>query len=257
VPTVTYRGICHALSPGDIIALSGTILYNEGMGRIMNGKKRQHTLYVIGGVARTGKTTVLQKLMRRRGAVIVQTDGIRAAIRRALFGHAYLAVEKMRINVQATFHKPGSLKKYTIDRTQVPKGEDALAWEGVLGLIESYDRKNAADVIVEGVAATPERVHKLKLKNLRLCAVFIGYENVSHFQSVLAYANKKKDWVYTSIKEHGGDTAHIFQGVKDGIVKSRRIRKSAQRFGYGYFDVSTRRFREHVAEVLAYCAGSR
>jgi 2-phosphoglycerate kinase len=219
--------------------------------RDMSNKKK-HTLYIIGGLSRVGKTIVFEKLMARRHAITIQTDAVRAAMRKVLIGESYVAVEKMRISVYATLHRHGSLTAYTKNHTQRPKGEDDLAWAGVLGLIETYDRKDSADVIIEGVAITPERIHALTLKNLSVRAAFIGYGDSAHLQAILAYSEKKKDWVHTSIKEHGGDASHVTKWARDGVVKSRKLKKHAEEFGYGYFDVSARPFREHAAAVLAY-----
>ena len=213
---------------------------------------RKHTLYLIGGLSRAGKTTVLKNLMGRRPAITIQTDAIRNAIRKVLVGEAYVAVKDIKVSTRTTFHRPGNLKKFAIARTRHFKGEDEFTWAGVLGLIEAYDRKNKTDVIIEGVAITPQKVHALKLKNLRTRAAFVGYSNTSHLQTILAHSAAEKDWIQTSIKEHGGGTSHLTKWFREEVAKGRRIQKFARKFHYGYFDAGERPFRQHVAAVVAY-----
>lgn len=216
------------------------------------GNTVKHNVYVIGGLPRTGKTIVFREMVRRCHAITIQTDAVRAAIRKVLVGESYVSVQKMRINVQATLGASGNSVAHAINRTQIPSGEDGLAWTGVLSLLETYDRDNATDVIVEGVAATPEHIHALALKNLSVRAAFIGYHNVAHFDKVLAYAHEKNDWVQASIDEHGGGTDHVKEWVHGGVAQSLELERIAEKLGYGYFDVSARPFDEHIEAVVAY-----
>jgi 2-phosphoglycerate kinase len=214
--------------------------------------KRKHTLYFIGGESRVGKTTVFNEMRKRHDMITIQADAIRAGIRKALIGESRVTIEKLHIATRATFRRPGNLKLHTVNRIQNPKSEDDFSWLGILGLIEGYDRKNTTDVIIEGIAVKPKRVHGLKLKNLKIRAAFIGYNDISHLKAILAHSKQQKDWVHTSIKEHGGDTSHIEAGVRRGIKHSEKTERLAKKFGYGYFDVTARPFKQHVMAVVAY-----
>jgi hypothetical protein len=139
-----------------------------------------------------------------------------------------------------------------VDRAVRLKGEDELAWTAVKGIIETYDRKNIVDVLVEGLAATPERLHQLKLKNLRLKAIFVGYSKPSHAAAILNYTRAKRDWVSVWLKEQGGDISLLDKWVAKGIRKNKKLKRSAEKFGYRYFDLSTWPFKEHLKIATNY-----
>lgn len=220
-------------------------------------KSRNHTIYFIGGPARVGKTIVSLQLIRRKDLIVVSTDGIRAAMRKILIGKSHVSVDRIEFHGKATFRRPGNLEPRTVTFRRTSRHEDDLAWIGVTGLIERFDYRNNTDVLIEGIAVTPERVHRLKLKNLKIRAVFIGYNNESHAGSILRYSEKNNDWVRTWIQEHGGDRSRVKDWVKKGIVKNNAVKRQARRFGYRYFDITERPFKQHTQAVLKYlCANS-
>jgi 2-phosphoglycerate kinase len=215
-------------------------------------KIEKHTVYFIGGPARVGKTTVAEKIMRRHPLIMLSTDGIRSAINNIFLGESHVSLEGISFKGTAAFRRPGSLKIYKKAFAKTNQDRDDLAWLGALGLIEAYDRANKIDVLVEGNAVTPERVHQLKLKNLTIRSAFIGYNNESHLSSILAYSKKKKDWIHRWIQEHDGDDTHVKKWVREKVARSVMIKKLAKKFGYGYFDVSKNPFNKHIRTVIDY-----
>lgn len=215
-------------------------------------RKKRPTVYILGGLSRTGKTTVTMKLMRRRRLVVFSTDTIRRTIRGVLTGEPNRGVERVTFRGYVTIREPGNKKLRKIPFGRKDQSEDDLAWEGARAIIMGYDRPGRGDLLVEGVAVTPERVYALKLKNLKVRAAFFGYSKESHLDSILAYSKKRKDRIYKWIHEHGGDDSQVRKWVEKGIVTSKQLQKSARKFGYRYFDISGRPFREHVANVLTY-----
>lgn len=215
-------------------------------------KKPQHTLYVIGGPARVGKTTIANAVMRRKHLIIISTDVIRTGIKDLLIGELKGYPRKIGFKSVVTFQEQGSLKlrKKTFARTAL--SEDDLAWIGMQGIIQTYDRPGKSDLLIEGIAITPERIHALKLKSFIVKAVFVGYSDPSHVASILDYSQKKKDWVYKWIQERRGKTSDVNNWVKKGIVSSAKMEKAAKKFGYKYFDVTKRPFKKHVTAVLGY-----
>ncbi len=213
--------------------------------------KHRPTLYLIGGLARTGKSKVMRAVMRLRHVAAASTDTTRAAIRKVLTGESYIAIHEARFRGKISFHRPGSLKVHHLTISKDHWNEDEMTWQGILGLIETHDR-HRANLLIEGIAITPERVRRLRLKNLRVRAVFLGYEHESHLESILAYSRKKKDWINTVIKEHGGDDTPVRKSVQEGIAKSSKLRKQARKLGYGYFDVSKRPFKAQIKAATTY-----
>lgn len=212
----------------------------------------KHTLYVIGGPPRSGKTIIAHRLMRRKPLVLISTDATRSIIRSVFLGEGRVSVDRLSFRGTARFRRPGSLKTHQVSFAKVVRDEDALAWQGIKGAIQGYDRINKIDLLVEGIAVTPERLARLKLKNLVLSPVFMGYSDVSHADSVLAYSKKNRDWVYTWLKERKGDDSHVRAWVQKKVAYSRKIKKNAERLGYKYFDVTARPFEKHIQVVSNY-----
>lgn len=207
---------------------------------------------MIGGPARVGKTTVVEKVMHRTHEMMLSTDGIRFGINNIFLDESDISMEKISFKGVATFRRPGSLKIHKIKFEKIDQDRDDLAWLCARGIIHGHDRANKSDMLVEGIAVTPERVHQLKLKNLTIRAAFIGYNNESHLSTIMAYSKKKKDWVYRWIQEHDGDDAHVKKWAQKERVKSVAMEKLAKKFGYAYFDVTKRPFKEHVAAITKY-----
>ncbi len=214
-------------------------------------KNHRPTLYLIGGMARVGKSHVARAVIHRKRIATARTDIIRAAIRKAFTGESYIAIHDGYLRGAITFHRPGSLKEHRLTITRKHWDENEMIWQGALGFIETYDR-HKENLLIEGVAITPERVHGLRLKNLRVRAVFLGYENESQIEAILAHSRKKNDWIQRVIEEHGGDEAPARRGLRKGIAKSVRLRRQAKRFGYGYFDVSAGSFRTQIKRATSY-----
>jgi 2-phosphoglycerate kinase len=221
-------------------------------------KKTKHYLYVIGGPARVGKSTVADKVMRQKNLIMLSTDALRSAVDSIFLDQSPISLEnigmqkKFSFNGAITFQKSNTSKTSKLIFKRTNQDRDDLAWLAAVGLINAYDRSDNIDVLVEGNAVTPERVHQLKLKNLIVRAAFIGYNDESHLASILAYSKQNKDWIYKWIQEHKGDDAHIKQRAQGKIKKSIVIKKLAKKFGYGYFDVAKEPFRKHIDAVTSY-----
>ncbi len=154
-------------------------------------------LYVIGGLPRCGKTTILNEVLQKRPMIAVSSDAIRAGVR-------YLN-EHNRIN-----EEPDMV-------------EDQIPWEILIGLIQRYDHKNIP-LIVEGIVFTPERVNSLKLKNLELRAAFVGFSSDEFVEQAIDYGKASKDWVYEKITANNGSedgVREMFAGLKQKGTKLR------------------------------------
>jgi hypothetical protein len=173
-------------------------------------------------------------------------------IRNVLTGMPHVAVEKISFRGNVTFHRPGNLKVHKADFSVKNETEDKLTWKGIVGLIDKYDEANKTDVLIEGIAVTPERVHRLKLKNLSVKAAFLGYDNMSHLDTILTYSKNKNDWVQVWIKEYKGSDAHVREWVRKEIARSAKVKKLSKKFRYGYFDITKYPFEKYVRTVLRY-----
>lgn len=169
-----------------------------------------------------------------------------------LVGETKVYVDRISFRVAATYRLPGGKRLKRLVRSKKNQEKDDLAWNMASSLIKSYDRKNTADILVEGVAITPRRIWRLKLKNLNVRAVFLGYSHRSHAASIIEHSKKKRDWVYEWIQEHKGDESHVHQWVREGIKGSAAIEKAAKKYGYRYIDVTHRPFEKQVKTAIDY-----
>jgi 2-phosphoglycerate kinase len=220
---------------------------------LKTSEAQEHTVYLVGGPARTGKTTILEAVLYKRTMMAVSSDAIRSAIRNALIDEPYVSVDNLDFSGNATFRRPGSLAPHTKIFSKNIQDEEELAWAGVVGLIDHYSRRNDTDLIIEGIAITPERVNKLKTDRLVVKAAFVGFTDNVHVDSILAHAqNHKSDWVNKWLKEHNNDDTHIRNWGERQIEISKKFQAQASRHGFGFFDIVDRPFSNHVEAVTDY-----
>ncbi|MCE9643846.1 hypothetical protein K8Q93_01185 [Candidatus Parcubacteria bacterium] len=182
-----------------------------------------NTLYLIGGSPRCGKTTIFNSFISKKPMIAIPTDAIRAGVR-------YLNKHN-RIN-------------FSEDEI-----ENNLPWEMIVGLIHRYDHKNIP-LIIEGVVITPERVKNLKLENLKLQAVFVGFTEEAHIEKIIQYGQAEKDWVYGHIKNNNGDDTEIRKMFKSLQEKNKLTKEKAEEYGFGFFSPENLPFDEYCNKVV-------
>jgi 2-phosphoglycerate kinase len=211
-------------------------------------------LYIIGGTPRVGKSTIAKMMVKQDPTIQqISTDRIGPIIRNVLVGDMAENVHTVTFKTTVTYARPGEVKIYTKEFSRHDQSEDDLAWIGVVGLLENYfDRQSGPDVLIEGVAITPQRVHDLKLDHFDIRAAFVGYGSDSHAKSILEYSKRKKDWLYKEMEQNGKGDEHVSEMVREAIPQNLKMKENAEKFGYAYFDVSAKLFEEHVNAVMEY-----
>jgi len=134
--------------------------------------------------------------------------------------------------------RDASLEAFSTDQFR-PSGDNEQAWLNIIDFIER--RQFTSDVIIEGIAISPQKVHGLELNNLKVKRVaFIGYSNESHADFVLAHAAQAKnaDWVYSGMQAGRISEQEVRGWTKSGIPESAKLRTEAETYGYAYFDVT-------------------
>jgi hypothetical protein len=133
-------------------------------------------------------------------------------------------------------------------------GNDDQAWAR---LTDHLTRANfSSDVLIEGVAITPQRIHGLDIPALTLQkAVFLGYSRESHADSILNHARQtgESDWVSRQLQKNPSYENDVWGWMKPGIAESAQLGIDAKALGYGYFDVTDYAdFEKYVTEVIEY-----
>ncbi len=211
-------------------------------------------LYLIGGSPRCGKTIIFKEVIEKKPMVAISTDALREMARYTLFEESYVSVQSLSFQGDVTFHRAGEEKdishkkhfSYEID-------EEELTWKAVVGLIQCYDRNPGRSLIIEGVAITPERVKSLSLKNFKLKAVFLGFNNESYLKNILDYSHEHKDWLYKKVMiESGGDYSVAETWFKEELIRSKEVAMLAEKYGYKFFSPQEKNFQKYRDEVVEY-----
>ncbi len=213
-------------------------------------KDTQNKLYLIGGPARSGKTTILQKILRRKPICAVSSDSIREAARNIFVGESYISVDKLAFEGDATFRRPGEKISHQIHFNQHPT-EDELTWQAITGFINSYDRKNR-EVLIEGVSITLKRILALKLQHLQIRAAFVGFTRDTHLKTIMAHSQKQNDWIQKVIQENDGDDSAVRTWFHKEVEENKQLKKAAEQHGYPFFDISAEPFETVTASVVDY-----
>ena len=223
--------------------------------------QKKRILYIIGGLSRIGKTKIAEKMTeRKRGFLIkLHTDRIRDSVKSIIrYGPQKTAPGDSR---EITFEfptmckQPTEKKSLTIKFTRNDGDEDAYGWLGVTNMINFYDQNNECDILVEGVAVEPKLIRELKLENLIIKGVFIGFGrdpiiNESIIKSIVDYSTKEKDHFYI---QHNGDSEAMKQDLENTVrsyIKNRsKFEKQVKECGCEHFD-RTEHFEEDVQSVV-------
>jgi hypothetical protein len=135
-----------------------------------------------------------------------------------------------------------------------PNGNDDQAWLNLTDHLRNT--QFSGDVLIEGVAITPPRVHQLAIDHIILeRAVFLGYGRESHADTILACARRepKTDWVARQLRVDPNYENDVRSWMRPGIRESAELKEKASKYGYGYFDITDYPiFEDYVAAVTTY-----
>ncbi|MEI8339418.1 MAG: hypothetical protein WCF94_02015 [bacterium] len=184
-------------------------------------------LYIIGGPGRCGKTTIMREFLDKKKVVAVSSDAVRAGFR-------YLNKKVLQTN-------------YSVNEI-----DDELTWQMMVGIILYYNHKNIS-LVLEGVVFTPDRVKSLELSNLEVRAVFVGFVEDNHIDSIIEFAHENKDWVYDNItKVNNGDDSEIRKMFKQDQENSKQSLLKAKEYGYSFFSIDNKPFEDYKKQVVDY-----
>jgi|SRR5579859_2036987 len=129
---------------------------------------------------------------------------------------------------------------------------DELGWPRITQFINS--NKNQLDMLVEGVAVTPERVKKLEDENT-LRAAFVGYGNEEYVNAMLRYAEAHpNEYLYKeeARRKTAGEPSHR-ENFTEQVSGSEELRKQAEAMGYKYFGMTEPpSFEERIQPIIDY-----
>jgi hypothetical protein len=182
-------------------------------------------LFIIGGVPRSGKSTVRKQLLERYKISGIELDRVRGMIDKAM--------PELGMNRDID---EGSLSE--------------KLWPWISGLIEEYKDSTSDYFILEGEYFTPEMVVQFKDDpNCKVC--FMLYSDITVEQKVDNIMHKS---AYTSGWSKSYTDEEIKGFVEQYIETSHRYKKMCQLLGIEYFDTSDD-FESKIEEAVQYLIG--
>jgi 2-phosphoglycerate kinase len=206
-------------------------------------------LYLIGGAPRTGKTTVLQRLIERRPVMGASTDAIRTVAKGILTPEQNPRLFKTQRgafdsagNIQSMLESPQQTLAYEI-------AESEETWKSVLDFI-SYYIKDGRDAAIEGVAVLPKLVNELAAETK---VVFIVNLN-DQTNVILEHARENEDdWL------HKYDESTIRAFCKFNQTLNQYYAEEANKYGYPIIEMSasaSQQFTERADAAVSILLGN-
>lgn len=207
-------------------------------------------IYLLGGLPRTAKSTILSKLAGDKNIPYIATDAMQEGMRNMLIGKPHQMLRSIELSgwvqEKALMNKLGN--KTTFD---IRSNETELTQKALIGMAFHYIGESS-DIAFEGAVITPEWTSKLVIPNCMVKAAFVGYTNPNYGDRILAYAKKSMhDWINEWIQTDKGDDTNIREWISDQAVKGQQLKNDAECLGFSFFDVSDMPFEEYVSAVQA------
>ncbi|HET9412197.1 MAG TPA: hypothetical protein VFO38_05115 [Candidatus Saccharimonadales bacterium] len=193
-------------------------------------------LYFIGGAPRTGKTTVVQKLLKQKPILAASTDAIRAVALGLVSKETDPHLHRVE---RGPFGSEEHLSNLKSNQELLLKQELASAeatWKSVLDFV-GYYQKDAKDALVEGVAVLPSELAKV---NFDFKAVFI-VNLTDQTEEILSHARENSfDW----LSKYDDET--IRQYATFNYRWNQYYAEEAVKYGFHVVEIEPKNFHQSV-----------
>jgi 2-phosphoglycerate kinase len=164
-------------------------------------------IYLIGGVARSGKTLIRKEILKRFGISGIGTDSIRY-----MLSHT-------QENSGISHEKP-------------PPHNGPLMWPYLDNLIYDLIEYSSEDFVIEGDVLLPEFLSKYK-DNPNVKSCYIGYSNMSLDEKYRGIKENRSEGDWT--KNYNEEEFKDF--VKWSIERSKKYKEECESLGVSYCDM--------------------
>lgn len=187
-------------------------------------------LYLIGGGARCGKTSLAKKLLHQKpGAAYLSGDSFRSALKPVLPVFHTSGVDASNPEAYIAYYKKHT--EQAIDETIVRA--EAL-WPFIERYITAYSHESDGDLVVESVDIWPQLIHQLDIPHK---AMFLVDTDATQWKRVTEHLSEN-DWITTK----GLTLEQIEAWASYNAPRGNRIIELCEQHGYSYQDVATLRF---------------
>lgn len=180
-------------------------------------------IYLLGGSARTGKTTIAKRFLYEKNISYFSLDYLMMGIANG--------VPELKVNPESNAFLIGRQLWHIIEPM-------------ITAMIE-----NGTTCLFEGNQLIPRNVSQLIERfDKEICACFLGFaesEPIQKADEILNYKGTENNWVEEySYEELIGESCRLIDFSKD-------VRAECKKYGLTYFDVSTN-YDETINQALAY-----
>ncbi len=208
-------------------------------------------LYLLGGSTRTGKSTIMMELLKRRPVHLVASDALVEGVRKLFIEDPFQITKSIHLEGHAEYVKRGSKDRINAKFFKT-ETENSLAKECLMGMLDHYQR-NQLDVAVEGYFISPEWVDSLEVDGYEIIAAFVGFLDPIYGDSILKYAKSNEhDWMNEWLEHHNNDDSKFRTWIKNNISNNMELAKEAEELGFRFFDASESDFDTYVNSVVEY-----
>ncbi len=200
--------------------------------------------YLIGGVPRTGKTSIARAFITARPMFCISTDSIRT-VQRGLVSrakHPELFNGEELFNEHSMRELCANGQAYKIIDAQ--NAESEIVWRSVKDYIESTVAEGF-DVVVEGVALLPKLINEL---NCDYKAIFVGNSSLDRSAMQSSAHSDPLDWMH----DFRSNTFPEFS--KFTALHSEYFRNEAEQNGLKYLEIHEESFEQDISSAVTYLA---
>lgn len=200
-------------------------------------------LYLIGGGARCGKTTLAKKiLVQKPGAAYLSGDSFRSALKPVLPAFHTSGVDASNPVAYITYYKVHT--EQAIEETI--KRAEAL-WPFIERYLTAYKHESDGDLIIESVDIWPQFIHRLPMPHK---AMFMIDTDAAQWKRVTSHLGEN-DWLTAK----GLTPEQIEAWASYNAPRGNQISTLCKKYGYDYKDLATLGFataqEEAIRELLA------
>lgn len=183
-------------------------------------------LYLIGGGARCGKTTLAKKLLAQKpGAAYLSGDSFRSTLKPVLPVFHTSSVDAADPTAYIAYYKEHT--EQAIDET-ITRAE--ALWPFIERYITAYGRESDGDLIIESVDIWPQLIHQLTVPHK---AMFMIDTDATQWKRVTAHLGEN-DWITAK----GLTPEQIEAWASYNAPRGSRIITLCEQYGYPYKDIA-------------------
>ena len=200
--------------------------------------------YLIGGVPRSGKTTLAKKLSLKVGVPWVSTDTLESVVMEYVSPESFERLfPKSRMRKKTNLSNDEMYAQYASKEIIDSYISQGKSLERAIQMFVECEAKYNHQFILEGHHIQPEFVARLK-ERFELKAIFVGRDSVEKTVDATTQHANENDWVTTKTKN-----PETFQKIAEMLVDfSQYVSESAKANGLTYVNVEDH-FNEKIEEV--------